>query len=167
MNSRRRRFCSVIVMIALCAGAAGGCSFDRRWRQLSHDDFAKRNALATTAESVAPIDPLAGRWDGKWTSEQDGHSGRLRAIVDRVDDTTYHIEYDGWFFGLLRFTHGMDVTATRADDGKTAHFEGHEDLGALAGGVYRYAGTADGRQFTSTYQSSADHGRFEMHRPEE
>jgi hypothetical protein len=100
-------------------------------------------------------------------SEQDGHSGRLRAIVTRADGDTYRIEYDGWFFGILRFTHGMNVTATHAADGSTVRFEGHEDLGGLAGGVYRYDGTADGQQFKSTYQSSEDHGRFEMRRPQE
>jgi hypothetical protein len=155
----------MVLMIALFACAASGCSFDRRWRQLSHEAWAQNSAVATTAP--APADPLAGRWDGKWVSEQDGHSGRLRAIVTRVDGETYHIEYDGWFFGMLRFTHGMNVIATRAADGNAIHFEGREDLGSLAGGVYRYDGAADGREFKSTYQSSEDHGRFEMRRPEE
>jgi hypothetical protein len=154
-----------MVMIALFACAAGGCSFDRQWRQLGHDAWPTNSAVATTAPASA--DPLAGRWDGTWVSEQDGHSGRLRAIVDRVDSDTYHIEYDGWFFGILRFTHGMNVTATRAADANTVHFEGQEDLGGFAGGVYRYNGTADGQQFQSTYQSSEDHGRFEMRRPQE
>jgi hypothetical protein len=159
-------------MIALLACAvvvaAGGCSFDRRWRQLSHEALAKADAVAAGASPrTSAADPLAGRWDGKWVSEQDGHSGRLRAIVDRVDGDTYHIEYDGWFFGILRFTHGMNVTATRDADGKSVHFQGQEDLGGMAGGVYRYDGTADGHTFKSTYQSSADHGRFEMHRPQE
>jgi hypothetical protein len=155
-----------MVTIALLACAAGGCSFDRRWRQISHEAWATSSAVATTAPASA--DPLAGRWDGKWVSERDGHSGHLRAIVDRVDGgDTYHIEYDGWFFGILRFTHGMNVTATRAAEGTTVHFEGQEDLGALAGGIYRYDGAADGREFKSTYQSNADHGRFEMHRPQD
>jgi hypothetical protein len=154
-----------MVMMAVFSCAVGGCSFDRRWRQLRHESWAKTSAVATTAPASA--DPLAGRWDGKWVSEQDGHSGRLRAIVDRVDGDTYHIEYDGWFFGILRFTHGMNVTTTRATDGNAVHFEGQEDLGGLAGGVYRYDGTADGQQFKSTYQSSADHGHFDMRRPQD
>jgi hypothetical protein len=151
----------VVMALTFCIGA--GCSFDRRWRNISHEAGAKNDAVAATGP--ASSDPLAGRWEGKWASEQTGHSGRLRAIVDRVDDKTYHIDYDGWFFGILRYTHGMNVTASRDVDDKIVHFKGQEDLGSIAGGVYRYDGTADGREFKSTYQSNDDHGRFEMQRP--
>jgi hypothetical protein len=163
-------------LLAICLSSVG-CSFDRRWRAMSREAWAQPSAVAATAAlSAAPatapasasVDPLAGRWEGTWKSEHNGHSGRLRAIVDRVDANAYRIEYDGWFFGILRYTHGMNVTATPAPDGgKTIRFSGEEDLGALAGGVYRYDGTADGTEFKSTYQSKDDHGRFEMKRPTE
>jgi hypothetical protein len=173
-----------VTLLTICISSIG-CSFDRRWRAMSREAWAKPSAVASTpapadaptdapanASEIAPAsasaEPLAGRWEGTWKSDQNGHSGRLRAIVDRVDANTYRIEYDGWFFGILRYTHGMNVTATPAPDGGTTiRFNGEEDLGALAGGVFRYDGTADGAAFKSTYQSKDDHGRFEMKRPTE
>jgi hypothetical protein len=156
MSRMRRPPQSKLAIVLLLMLSAGGCSFDRQWRTLAH---------APTTTSTSTGDPLAGRWDGKWTSEQNGHSGRLRAIVTPVDADTYHIDYDARFLGIMRFTHGMNVTAAR--EGEAVKFEGREDLGGLAGGVYRYNGTADGREFISTYESKDDHGRFEMRRPKE
>lgn len=165
-HAAMRRICptrpaAMCILTLLVCCAAGGCSFDRRWRNLSRDASA-----TPQTSSMGLADPLAGRWEGKWVSEQTGHSGQLRAIVDRVDANTYHIDYDAWFFGVLRYTHGMNVTATRETGADAIRFQGEENLGSLAG-VYRYDGTADGRAFKSTYQSKDDHGTFEMKRPTE
>lgn len=135
-----------------------GCSFDRQWRNMAHAKLVEGTA------ATEPSDALAGRWEGKWVSEQSGHSGRLRAIIKPVNGETYHVSYDARYMGILRFGYGMDLSASRGTDGKIA-FEGQENLGAIAGGMYRYKGTADGTTFHSTYESSADHGYFEMSRP--
>jgi hypothetical protein len=44
------------------------------------------------------------------------------------------------------------------------HFQGAANLGFMAGGVYRYEGTATPSRFHSTYTSKYDHGTFDMER---
>ena len=151
---------SLVIMLlsATALLSAGGCAFDRDWRRMKRADFAATDVTAK------PSDPLAGRWEGRWVSASNGHNGKLRAIVTPVDANTYRVEYDAMFFAFLRAGYGTNLTATRQPDGKI-NFEGQEDLGKLAGGVYRYRGSADGKSFTSTYESSYDHGTFEMTRP--
>jgi hypothetical protein len=157
---------TLVVLAGLVVASAGGCAFDRKWRALSRADFYARRDIAEGASIDDPLaDPLAGRWDGKWVSEASGHTGRLRAIITPVDATTYRVDYDATFLAVLRFGYGMNLTVTPSPDGGPVTFEGREDLGPLAGGVYRYHGTADGQAFRSTYESGNDHGRFEMTRP--
>ena len=153
--------------IAAAAATSGGCAFDRRWRDLRRAQLVSSAADAVAATPAAPAaaDPLAGRWEGRWVSERTGHRGRLRAIITPVDATTYRVTYDATYMGVLRFGYGMDLTTSPALTGGPLTFTGQEDLGALAGGVYRYNGTADGTTFRSTYESGADHGYFEMTRP--
>jgi hypothetical protein len=158
-----RRLFALLLLCVVVVPAAGGCAFDRRWRDMKRAQFAAAQA-GEPAPASAETDPLVGRWEGKWVSEQNGHNGKLRAIAKRVDETTYRIDYDATFLKLMRFGYGMPLTVTRKPDG-TMSFEGQEDLGPIAGGVYRYNGSADGRTFRSTYQSKADHGTFDMVRP--
>jgi hypothetical protein len=151
----------VIGLMILAAGA--GCSFDRKWRAL------KREERAGDAPQAA--DRLAGRWDGRWISDVNGHSGRLRAVITPAPQTDtpekrYHADFDANFMGLMRFGYDMTLIAAPAGaaDGNVS-FRGEEDLGKLAGGVYRYNGTADGATFNATYESADDKGRFQMTRP--
>jgi hypothetical protein len=145
------------VLIALLTG----CSFDRKWRAAKRAEAA---FVPTTLAVTPPTDPLAGRWQGKWVSKSNGHSGGLRAIITRVDDHTYRADFDASYMAILRFGYGMQLNAKRDPDGEIA-FEGNENLGSLAGGEYQYNGTADGTTFDATYKSSADHGTFQMTRP--
>jgi hypothetical protein len=156
-----RRRIGLLLLFVVLLPAAGGCAFDRQWRAMRRAQFA-----AAQAGNPAPAeaDPLAGRWEGKWVSEQNHHTGKLRAIVKPIDETTYRVDYDATFMAVLRYVYGMKLTASRQPDG-TVRFEGEEDLGPLAGGVYHYTGTADGQTFTVTYKAPKDHGRFEMTRP--
>lgn len=109
-------------------------------------------------------DGLAGRWVGTWNSERSNHKGTLRAIITPVDKTTYRAHFDATYLGLLRFGYSMNLSA-QPDDAGHIRFMGEEDIGALAGGLYRYEGTTDGRTFESAYQSKNDQGRFHMTRP--
>ena len=120
---------------------------------------------APATRQAADADPLAGRWEGRWVSERNGHAGKLRAIVKPIDATAYRVDYDAMYMGVLRFGYGMKLRAAPHDESRKVAFEGEENLGALAGGVYRYKGVADGQTFTATYASRYDHGRFEMTRP--
>jgi hypothetical protein len=164
----------VALVAALLAGAAaGGCAFDRNWKRLRAADRAAAAAASTGTTAPSPdraaADRLAGRWEGTWKSERNNHSGKLRAIITPLDDTSYRAAYDATYLGLLRFGYSMKLTVqpneAGSSDASAVRFQGSEDLGWLAGGVYRYDGAADGQSFESTYQSKYDHGRFRMTRP--
>jgi hypothetical protein len=130
-----------------------GCSFDRQWRQLVREPEAK-----------VQNDALSGRWEGKWVSDASGHSGKLRAIITKTDAMNYRANFDAKFLAIFRFDHATTLTGAATRNG-TIEFKGEENLGSMAGGVYKYAGQADGKTFASTYQSSNDHGHFRMTRP--
>jgi hypothetical protein len=137
-----------------CALLLGACSsFDRQWKSAAH---------ARTA------DPFSGAWDGKWTTEKhrqpSGASGggRLRCIFTKIDATHYQAKfYANW----LIFAGGYDVTFLTERRGNELLFRGEHDLGAIFGGVYRYAGRATPDHFRSTFASHSDRGVFEMTRP--
>jgi len=144
--------------LAAFAGSAmmlllAGCStFERDWR----------------AASQAPEqrDALVGRWQGTWRSEVNGHNDQLRAVVTPASNDVYSARFHAKYkLGFLRFSFGHSVLlqARRAND--AFQFEGGADLGWLAGGVYRYEGSATATNFTSTYRSKYDHGTFKMTRP--
>lgn len=146
---------AAVLVGALLPLAAGGCSFDRNWKRLA--------AQPTTTTTAAPGNELSGRWEGTWKSERNSHAGKLRAIITPVDDTTYRADFDATYLGILRFGYALNLAAQR--DGDIIRFQGQENLGWLAGGLYRYDGAADGRTFDCAYQSKSDHGRFRMTRP--
>ena len=58
------------------------------------------------------------------------------------------------------YTVGLKTEPTEAG----CKFRGEANLGALAGGVYRYEGQADATNFFSTYSCKYDHGTFQMRR---
>jgi hypothetical protein len=132
----------------------------------------KRGHFVDNAATAPATDPLAGRWQGRWVSQVNGHSGGLRAIITYAPQTVtadqhYTAEFDASYMGILRFGYGMSLVTKSARDpaGGPVSFHGEEDLGSMAGGVYRYNGTTDGTTFNATYESKDDKGRFEMTRP--
>ena len=84
--------------------------------------------------------------------------------------TCYHHKdaNNDWFFYPNRHQPEFDAEAPikYVGNGDVIRFNGQENLGWLAGGVYRYDGTTDGQAFDCTYQSKHDHGRFQMTRPQ-
>lgn len=135
----------------LSVAALSGCSsFGREWR--------------AAARQPPPADPLAGRWEGRWVSEVNGHAGRLRALLTATGEDSYRARFHARYAGLLTFGYTVDLRVTNDASG-VAHFTGAADLGKLAGGVYRYTGRANATNFLATYESRSDHGRFELCRP--
>lgn len=129
---------------------AGGCStFNRDWDAL-------------TAEPV-PTDDMTGRWQGTWTSDANGHTGTLRCIMTKLADAQYRARFFATYADVLTFGYTVDLAAS--DEGGKKHFEGEADLGWLAGGMYKYQGTADATTFNFAYESKDDHGVFQMKRP--
>ena len=64
---------------------------------------------------------------------------------------------------VLQFDYTVNMNVEQRDD--ATHFTGQADLGKMAGGLYDYAGHADGKTFESTYRSGSDHGYFKLQRP--
>lgn len=128
-----------------------GCSsFTRDWNRSAREPVAN--------------DSIEGAWEGKWVSDANGHTGRLRCLLTRQDDSHYEARFWATYWKILRFTYTVPLSVEQRE-GKW-HFIGSENLGKAAGGVYEYAGHATPAAFWSTYKSKYDHGTFEMGRPE-
>jgi hypothetical protein len=146
MTRSSRSASSVVVSgwVALLLLSTGCRGFNREWKK------------TTGAE-----DRLAGRWEGGWLSDKNGHHGKLRCIVTKTNEE-YSARFHATYQIILHFTYAVPLRAE--PDGGSVKFAGEADLG-LAGGLYRYDGRADGSNFTATYTSQSDHGTFRMSRP--
>lgn len=136
------------ILLLLCALLAAGCStFNRDW---------KRAASQPSAEA------LGGRWEGTWRSERNGHHGGLRALARPLDAGHYEFRFRASYWKILRFGYTAELAVAPAD-GSANTFEGEADLGIW--GVFQFQGQATPHQFRSQYETSHDHGVFEMQRP--
>lgn len=114
-----------------------------------------------------------GRWEGKWISEGTGHSGRLRAVVMPAGPgpasatepaaERYIVHFHAIWGGIFRFGQKVEMTLQPLEDG-TLVLSGQEDLGYLAGGLYKYSGVVTDDRFLCKYNSKHDHGLFRMQR---
>lgn len=139
-----KRCLCVFVLILL----TGCCGFNREWKR--------------AATGLPPGDALAGRWDGHWMSERNGHNGRLRCIVRPSTNGFYGARFHAKYWKILTFEYAVPLRAQLSNG--VARFEGEADLGRLAGGVYKYNGAVTGTNWQSTYRSRYDHGFFRMNR---
>jgi hypothetical protein len=127
-----------------------GCSsFKSEWRSAEKQPVAR--------------DSIAGRWEGRWVSDVNAHTGRLRCIITGETNGVCQARFRATYMKILRYSYTVQLKVERRDDGWV--FSGEEDLGAMAGGIYRYHGNATATNFHSTYDSKYDRGLFEMHRP--
>lgn len=140
-----------IAFVAAAVTLTGCSTFNYEWRQAAH--------------KPAPTDDIAGRWEGRWISEANGHTDKLRALITKVDtnryDVKFHAAYKKWITVYFGYTVRMETRPST----NGVSFHGSENLGVLAGGVYTYEGHADSTNFFSTYDSKYDRGTFEMKRP--
>ncbi|MBI5799579.1 MAG: hypothetical protein HZA92_02475 [Verrucomicrobia bacterium] len=126
-----------------------GCStFNRDWK--------------AAAAKPTPADSIEGSWEGKWLSGHNGHNGRLRALIRKLDSGQYETRFHAKY-GVV-FSFGMQANLDVKPVGGQWQFSGEEDLGRPYG-VYRYEGQASATNFHSTYKASFDHGTFQMTRP--
>lgn len=140
-------------LIGLClALLTGGCStFNRDWKK-----------AGTTPVST---DTVEGRWEGFWLSAKNGHTGKLRCLATRIDDRQIRARFKATYWKILRVSYEVTLNAESLTN-HAVHIQGENDLGWWGGGVYRYDGTINPTNFSSTYRSKYDHGTFEMKRPE-
>ena len=141
-ESMRRIWLLILVLVTGC------CGFNREW------DRAVVEPPGTNA--------VAGRWDGFWMSERNGHNGRLRCLIQPATKGTFSARFHARYWKVLSF--GYTVPLAVRCSNEVCRFESEANLGKLAGGVYRYAGTVAGTNFHSSYRSKYDHGYFQMRR---
>ena len=147
--NRLLNLAAILSMLLLC----GGCGFNRAWSK------AARNAT--------PSDSIEGRWEGRWLSDVNGHTGRLRCVLTRTSSSTntYTAYFRATYWKIFRYSYKADFPFELKDHG-VWQFQGDENLGWLAGGIYHYEGRVTSTNFHATYRSKYDHGTFEMSRPQ-
>jgi len=148
-SNNRIKHLPLALALALLFLTAGCSSFHSDWKQ---------RASLTPAPDV-----LEGRWDGTWLSDVNGHTGKLRCIVTRVEGDKYQFQYWATFWKIFRASYTVYFDAKKS--GGAFQLTGTSDLGGLGGGLYEYQGMVSGTNFTATYKSKGDHGRFKMTRP--
>lgn len=138
----------MVVLLAVLFGASGCSSFNRDWRR--------------AAAQAAPPTDLTGRWEGRWLSDYNGHNGKLRCLITPLTaEGEYAARFRASYLAILRFEYTVTLQAAPTSNGWS--FQGEADLGAMAGGIYRYEGSATaGTNFYSDYRAAVDHGSFQM-----
>jgi hypothetical protein len=131
---------------ALVLTLAGCSSFQREWKK----------------SAERPLAGFEGRWDGRWESAKNHHSGRLRCIITRQTNEVFAARFHAKYLGILSF--GYTATLETKPGMHPFNFSGSADLGSFAGGIYHYEGHATQTNFFSTYSSKDDHGTFSMER---
>ena len=125
----------------------GGCSFHRSWNAAEHATESRKN-------------PLDGRWEGKWLSEVNGHTGKLRCLIQHQQNDNYQFYFWATYGKGLRVSYKAQFEVIPSTNG--FEITGQKDLGKLGGGVYTWKGHIQDNQFQATYRNSYDHGTFEM-----
>ena len=137
---------SLLLMLAGC----GSLKYGRAW----------------SAFETSGADPLEGRWQGVWRSEWNDHSGQLRCMLSREGPRRYLAWFHARYARIFSFQYKTVFTVTE-DQAGMYRLEGEQDLGKLAGGLYRYAAAIQGDDFQATYEAAnGDHGVFELLRVE-
>ena len=148
------RRCLTALACLVAAFSFTGCStFERDWRSAAQIPFSTNTTIT-------------GRWEGTWRSEVNGHNDQLRCLMtpltNGLHSARFHARYKKGIF-RFSFSYSVPLQVRRAND--TFQFVGEADLGWLAGGIYRYEGSATATNFFSTYRSKYDRGTFQMERP--
>jgi hypothetical protein len=140
-----------LLVAVLAAILFTGCSsFNREWN----------TALNQPRSST----DIAGPWEGRWLSDKNGHTGRLRGILRQTSADEYDAFFHATFWKIFRASYRVPLKYEEVNGLFT--LSGTSDLGRLSGGVYTYEGEATSSRFFSTYKNKYDHGTFEMKRPE-
>ena len=138
-----------MTLIALSVAPAHAESFRRLWRD--------------AGRSPVPTNSIAGRWVGTWQNTNNTHRDELQAVIRRTGLHEWRADFHARYGRLLTFT--QSVVLVGDENGETVEFKGQQDLGFLAGGIYKYSGKANPTNFFSTYDSKYDVGTFTLRRP--
>ena len=148
MKVPARQIFACALALALTLLGNGCSSFNREWKNAGH----------------SASNSLEGRWEGKWLSGANQHTGSLRCVLKRETDTRYQAYFKATYWKIFRASYHVEFTGERRDD--VWQFRGDENLGWFGGGVYYYEGRLTPTNFFSTYRCKYDHGTFELGRPQ-
>jgi hypothetical protein len=148
---RLKRHAEALLGVVIVALLCGCSSFNREWK--------------AAGKSPMPTNSITGRWEGRWLSHENGHNGALRCLINESSEGSYEAYFRATYLKVARFSYKVPLMVTSSNDGW--HFTGEENLGVMAGGIYRYVGSASVTNFDSTYRSKHDHGVFLMTRPQQ
>ncbi len=138
-----------LLTTVIVAILGSGCSsFNRDWNR--------------AAKQATQEDSIAGRWEGRWISDVNHHNGNLKCLMTVTNDSACVARFRATYKHVFHFSYAVPMNLQKHFDGW--EFDGQENLGALAGGVYYYEGRANTTNFYSTYRSKYDHGIFELRR---
>lgn len=144
-------------LLAAALGALSACSsFNAEWSAAGNPATAQGRT----------------RWDGRWTSATHRtragapEGGRLRCVLAPT------VPASGAGGTGLRAAFRANWLAFTSDytmefqpvKGSRTEFRGTHELPAIFGGTYRYTARMAGDRFTTRYDSSYDHGTFELSR---
>lgn len=121
-------------------------------------------SLPTPMPCMACVPNLEGRWSGYWESDETGHTGPLRARVEKIDSFHYRVVFCGRFWKVVPFRYGSELAVTGKGHGVVC-LGGSERLGPIMGD-FSYNARATNNQIVLCYKSRKDHGRFVMCRAE-
>ena len=152
---RRSQIAAIFATLAL----SGCASFERDW---------KTAARQPAPHNFSKVDKFTGRWEGRWTSAKHRLSsgeptgGRLRCLLTKLDDHRYEAKFKAnWMVFASSYTMALQVERRARE----LRLKGEHEVSAMFGGTYRYAGRITPQRFSASYDSSYDHGAFEMTRP--
>jgi hypothetical protein len=143
---RWKRLLGAFLLAPLLAGCS---SFHREWRE--------------AANFAVPAGDISGRWEGTWQNRNNTHQDKLRAILTRVGPNEYKARFHAKYKWILSFNSRTTFRGTW--EANEFVFRGEENLGWLAGGVYRYAGRISSTNFFSTYDNRHNSGTYTLKRP--
>ena len=151
-----------LLLVLFCGTLAACSSFDAEWRAAKD----RPNAHGPT------------RWEGRWTSEKHTApgggpaAGRLRCVLSEAATNCFPGKGPArpptalrasFHANWMLFSSDYTMTLTPLGGSRT-RFRGTHELPAMFGGTYRYSAHIAGDRFTACYDSSYDHGTFNLTR---
>src|SRR5262245_12468404 len=132
-----------LTLVSLLALFLIGCSsFNREWK---------------SAVGHPPSNSdISGAWEGRWLSDKNGHTGKLRGVFRKADAEHYNAHFHATFWKIFHATY--EVPLRYEEKSGAVLLTGEADLGKLSGGIYKYEAKATSTEFSSNYTSKYDHG---------
>lgn len=101
---------------------------------------------------------IEGEWKGRWTSGR--HEGLLYCEFTPLEELRYRADFHAKYWKFFSFKYSMEIEFESEDDGY--RFEGEQDVGWWAGGLYKYQGRVHGEELEASYDSKRNQGTFEL-----